>query len=138
MTTKNFAGAIHAQEYVYDFAENGGAQSTIDLSTGKTLPIGAIVFMVLNVCETAVVGASATIAFGDGTTTTQYMNTANATVLDALNETTIALPYVLTSRVSSANTSKFTITIGTADITAGKIRSTVLYYLPSNDDDAVA
>lgn len=141
---------MKTQEYVYDFATDGGAISTISLSGkagAKLLPVGAIVksvnARVLTACTS---GGSATVAWGNTADPDGYSGvaiavaslTANAVfngAEDATNPSALLFnntndemkPYAVTS---TANTQDFSVTIATAALTAGKISFTVEFLLP--------
>ncbi len=135
---------LQVQEYVYDFAVHGGVYtSAIELSNSKTrLPIGAIVTNVYVHVVTAPTGSSSTVAAGNATTANAY--------IAAVAEATLAINYVTSAevakgaslwddsndnlipyRVADADKSKFMMTIGTANLTAGKIIFLVEYLNPS-------
>ena len=134
---------IQIQEYTYDFAVDGGAVSTIDLSSNNVLPEGAVVMdcwaRVITACTS---GGSATIAWGP---------TSDA---DGLSGTAIAVASFTDGAVFNASgqgaallwddtndhqiyyevgatSDDFKITIGTAALTAGKIIFAVQYYIDS-------
>lgn len=140
---------VHVQEYVYDFAVDGGAVSTISLS-GKagyqSLPDKAIVSEVIAYVETACTsGGSATIAWGNTTDPDGYSGatpavagfTADAVKNGIDNAAGIlwddANDHKIHFCANSANDRDFSITIATAALTAGKIRFLVAYYLPGRD-----
>ncbi len=136
-------GGIQAQEFVYDFAVHGGATGAIELSTASTrLPVGAIVLNVYERVITAVTGSSSTLAAGNATTANAYiLATAEATlVANYVSSAEVAkgaslwddsndnlIPY----RVADTDKSKFNVTIGTANLTAGKVQYVVTYLYPS-------
>ena len=136
---------IQVQEYVYDFAVDGGATGAISLS-GKanydSLPDNAIVKNVYMRVITAVVGTSSTVAVGNTTDPNGYF--------EAIAEATLVADYVHAGGVgagaliwddtndhlvpflcNSANDRDFSITIATADLTAGKLVFMVEYHLDS-------
>lgn len=137
---------MQVQEYVYDFAVDGGVYTSPFILSNKAgyspLPVGAIVLDMAFHVVTAIVGSSSTIICGDGTDTDGYMeSTAEATlVLDyaggsqknkgalVYDDSGDAYKY---SRVTSAANGQFTMTVGTANLTAGKIVFMVSYLLPS-------
>jgi len=137
----------HVQEYIYDFAADGGAQGAIDLSAKAgfaPLPQGAIVTKVGLKVLTAVVGTSSTVAVGVTTDADGFMAAiAEATLVDEYVTLSGAqagallwddtndhdIPFL----VNSANDADVSITIGTADLTAGKLAIWVDYYMPSED-----
>lgn len=137
---------VQVQEYLYDFAADGGLVSTIDLSAKAgygVLPQNALVLDVSFRVITAVVGSTSTLAWGNTTDVDGYSGTAiaeatlvadyvnngpsNAAALlwDDTNDHTI--PFL----VNSANDAVFSCTIGTGALTAGKVAFYVSYYLHS-------
>ena len=138
-----------SQEYLYDFSVDGGATGAIDLS-GKagypTLPEGAVVQRVFAIVETAVVGTSSTLAWGNTTDPDGYhvaVAEASLTANSIHNhqDATAALLYDDTNdheiyyRVSStAGNQDFSCTIGTANLTAGKVRFVVEGYFPGRSE----
>lgn len=138
---------MHVQEYIYDFATDGGLVSTINLaakSGSAPLPQGAIVRAVSLKIITAIVGTSSTLAAGNVTDPDGYMvATAEATLVDDYvsgvgtgvsvllwdDTNDHAIPFL----VNSDNDANFSISIATAALTAGKALFYVEYYLPSED-----
>ncbi len=135
---------LQVQEYVYDFAVDGGVYTTaFDLSAKAgyaPLPTGAVVVDVVYHVNAAVTGSSSTIIVGDGTDDDGYVkSTAEATLVanycakgvgaliwDDTND--VLLP----NRISAtATTGRFIMTVGTASLTAGKICFMVHYLMPS-------
>ena len=138
---------VHVQEYVYDFAVDGGVKDVaIDLSAKKdftTLPLNALVKGVTAIVLTSVTsGSSATVSWGDGVAADGYSGTtiakatlvagyvqngwtgAGSLVWDNTNDVQL---YPL---VASSN-KYLKLLISTADLTAGKIVFLVEYYMPS-------
>ena len=137
----------HVQEYIYDFDVDGGTTGAIDLSAKagySPLPDNAIIKDVTMLVETAVAGTSSTVAVGNTTDPDGYMA--------AIAEATLVADYVTAAGVqagallwddtndhmipflcNSANDRVFSITIGTADLTAGKVRFMVEYLLSSSE-----
>ena len=127
--------SMHVQKYVYDFDVDGGATGAIDLSAkanAAPLPDNAIVESVVAFVETAIVGTSSTLAWGNTTDADGYSGTAIA-------EATLVADYVangwdngaallwddtndhqISYRLSSAALAVPTITIATEDLTQGK------------------
>lgn len=138
---------LQVQQYVYDFAVDGGVHTTaIELSAKagyERLPIGAIIKAVTAYVETAVVGSSSTLCWGHSANTDAYSGTtiaeatlvanyvengwktANSELWDDTNDVQKS-PYVSTSALGS-----FSVVIGTANLTAGKVKFMVEYLLPS-------
>ena len=140
---------IQVQEYVYDFAVDGGVSGTaINLSDKAgyaPLPNGAVVKGVTALVLTSVSGTSSTVSWGDETDTDGYSGTtiAEATLVAGYvengyaNGTGGALIWDDTEdspKYPYANTDAkrgFTVLISTANLTAGKIRFMVEYLLPT-------
>lgn len=140
-------GGVQVQEYVYDFAEDGGAQSTITLSSksgSSPLPVGAIVVAVHTRVETALTsGGSAVLSWGNGDDADGYSGAAAAVAgftANALNngwDNAAALIWDDTNDhqiplyIDDVTTGAVSFTIGTADLTAGKVVILVEYYADS-------
>jgi len=131
-----FSNELLYQEYEYDFAVDGGATGDIDLAAkaGKApLPVGAVVMEVYAEVVTAVTSAgSLTMSWGDGTgnDVDGYSGTAIAvasltlnTVFDGKADSGALLP----SKVLTAATGAFSVSIAVAAATAGKIKFRVVY-----------
>lgn len=136
-----------AKEFVYDFAKDGGAVSTISMKAvdpnGDLLPEGFIVTDAMLFVETAITsGGTPTITFGNTSDVDGYfadvfalVGAANAVV--RIGQVDGALMWDTTAdakkgyRISSvANTQDLVMAIGTAALTAGKIRIIVKGYFP--------
>lgn len=136
---------VNVAEFVYDFAVDGGAISTISLSAKAgygSLPQNAYVKNVHARVITACVGTSTTVAFGNTTDPDGYLAaTAEATLIaDYISQGGTATSVLLWDDtndhqtgflVNSANDADFSITIATGALTAGKIAFYVEYYLHS-------
>jgi hypothetical protein len=137
---------LHTQEYLYDFAKDGGAQGTINLSAKAgmpLLPVGAIVKRVIAKVLTAFTsGGSATLAWGNAADPDGYSGaaiavaslTANA-VFNGYDNGAALLwddtnDHQIDMNVAVANDQNVSVTIGTADMTAGKMSIMVEFYLP--------
>jgi hypothetical protein len=138
---------VLVQEYVYDFAVDGGAQGEIFLSAkanAQPIPNGAIVKGVTMKVVTAFTsGGSATLAWGNDDDPDGYSGAAIAVasltdnavfngwdngaalIWDDSNDHAIYNPVI------NADDGDFSVTIGTADMTAGKAVFLVEYYSPS-------
>ena len=138
---------VQVQEYVYDFAVDGGATGEIVLSNKSgysAIPVGAIITKVTMKVVTAFTsGGSATLDWGNGDDADGYNGTTVAVAAlvdnfivtgwdsDAVllwDSTNFDPIYV---NVSTADDGEFNITIITADMTAGKAIFLVEYYYPS-------
>ena len=127
---------VLVQEYLYDFAVDGGAVGTIDLSDNAkrhALPVGAIVKAVHYRVLTAMTsGGAATLAIGDLDTAARYK------AATAYNDAAYALNFVAAAAIGvpmlcdAANDGKFAVTIAGAALTAGKIGFYVEYFFPAN------
>jgi len=139
-----FEGEKHVQEYVYDFSVDDGTAEAKTLSdkTGyEPIPVGAIITDIHMYVETAMTSAgSATIAVGNGDDADGYMaatamdtwaanavhrngELAGALVWDDTND------HLLSVYVADADDGAFKLTIGTAALTAGKLRFYVEYIM---------
>lgn len=137
---------VHVQEYVYDFDVDGGATGEIVLSTKDNkgaIPVGAVIKRVTALVKTAFTsGGSATLAWGNGDDADGYSGTAIAVASLTANflangyDNGAALLWDDTNDhpidvyVADANDGKFSVTIGTAAMTAGKAVFMVEYYFP--------
>lgn len=139
---------LQVQEYVYDFAVDGGAVGTIDLSAKAgyaALPEGSIVTNVLAKVETAVTtGAGGTLAFGNGDDDDGFMAaigagslTANA-VFNAAGQDSALLwdgtnDHMIPLYIDDATTGAVQAKVETGALTAGKVRVLVFYVGPGRD-----
>lgn len=137
---------LQVSEYLYNFSVDGGATGAIVLSDNDnkaSLPLHAIVKEVHARVISAVTGSSSTLAWGNTTDADGYSGTAIA-------EATLVADYVhngasngaallwddtndhyIPFLVNSANDANFSVTVGTADLTAGKVLFYVEYLLGS-------
>lgn len=145
MSTKN--DGILVQEYVYDFAVDGGAAGEIILSdnANKTaIPVGAVVKAVMMKVVTAFTsGGSATMSYGNGDDPDGYSGTAIAVasltdnlIVNGWDSAAALLwddtnDHMIFNNVLDADDGEFSILIATADMTAGKAIFLVEYYMPS-------
>jgi len=138
---------MHTQEYVYDFDVDGGAAGEIVLSTKankKAIPVGAVITAVRSKVVTAFTsGGSATLIYGNtddadgysgaviavaGLTDNSVRNgwdNAAALLWDDTNN------HMLEVAVLDADDGLVSVTIATADMTAGKMVIIVSYLMPS-------
>lgn len=136
------------QEYVYDFAVDGGATGTIDLSAKAgyaPVPVGAVITDFHYYVETAVTtSASGTLAFGNGDNDDGYVSATAAASLgnnavgsasgadsallwDGTND------HMIPIYVADADDGKMNAKIETGALTAGKVRAVVTYFIPGRD-----
>lgn len=122
---------LKVQEYVYDFAVDGGAVGFIDLADAMKLPVGTKILRVWYSVETAFTsGGSATVAIGDAASGARYL-AATAYNNAAYNAGTLAQAAIGTPvAVSSANIGKLGITVATAALTAGKLKLMAEVWMP--------
>ena len=129
-----FKNEMLSQEYVYDFAVDGGLVSTIELSAKagyKQLPLGAIVKNVYAVVETAVLsGGSATVAWGN-TDVDGYSGTAKAKAVLIADAAFTGNGTLIPSVVVDG---AFNVSIAVAALTAGKVFFMVEYTMPGRDE----
>lgn len=137
-----------SREYLYDFAVDGGAVSAISLSPvdpNGVLPEGFLVEKVTVVCETPLAsGGTPTVTVGPSVDSDGYlvdiyalMGSAGAVVRNG--EVAGALlwddtnDHEITYRVgAAANTKDLVLQVGTAALTAGKLRVVVEGVYPSS------
>jgi len=124
------------QEYEYDFAVDGGAQGTIDLSAKANkdpLPAGAIPVECYAEVVTAVTSAGAlTLSWGNGSANDVdgYSGVAKAVgalLLDTVFDGKADSGALLGVTKLAAGEGPVSVTIGAADATAGKVKFRVVY-----------
>ena len=123
-------GVLRTARAKYDFAADGGAQGAITLATTATLPDNAVIVgATLNSTTAATSGGAATIAVGTTAgSAANSIKTAEAVgsfSADALinGTVTFAAPVKMTAA------GNINITVATADLTAGVIEITLLYFV---------
>lgn len=122
--------SLHTEEFLYDFTVHGGAQGAISLGS---LPIGAVVVDLKGIVEVAVTSSgSATVALGNTTTADSLLVATAKTLVDGIGDVVAQAVVPSLTQATTAALAAVKITIGTADLTAGKIRFVITYYLPSN------
>lgn len=136
----------HTQEYLYDFAADGGLQSTIVLSDKAgmpNVPVGATVKRAYaRVLTQLTSGGAATLSWGNGDDADGYsgataavagftadavfngIDNAAALIWDDTNDHQIDLA------VTDAGSGQVSFTITDADLTAGKLAIVVEFYVP--------
>ena len=121
------------QEYMYDFALDGGAVGFISLKGTKAnaLPTGAVVLSAHYQVVTAFTsGGSATVALGDAGSGARYLAaTAYNNAAYTLN-LPAAVAIGVPALVSSDNIANVGITVAVAALTAGKLRIVIRGYVP--------
>lgn len=146
MSFKN--DGLRTAEYVYDFDVDGGAQGKIVLSDKANkapIPVGAIVKDVhMKVVTAFTSGGSATLDIGNDDDEDGYLGqiavaalTDNA-LFNAAGQDSALLwdgtnDHMIPLNVLDAADGEVSVTIGTADMTAGKAIILVDYYMPSED-----
>lgn len=114
----------------YSFATDGGAQTTITPAITASVPLGAVVTGVFVDCTTNVAPATgATIAINAGGTT--LVTAATATSL-GLNTGTVKKALTLAgsaTAIKTTATGAVTLTVATADLTAGVVNIYVEYFI---------
>lgn len=137
---------VLVQEYVYDFAEDGGATGELNLETkanASAVPVGAIIKGVsAKVLTTCTSGGSATVAWGNEDDEDGYSGSAIAvasltagSVFNGWDNAAALLwddtnDHPIYVNVANSADAEFKLTIGAAALTAGKIVFMVEYYLP--------
>jgi len=127
-------GKLLSKEYTYDFDKDGGVIGNIVLSDKagyKNLPAGALVMDVHSKVETEVTsGGAGTLSAGDNSDFDGYITAQAIADLEANDAAKGA-----GALVPSSAGGQFSVSIATADLTAGKVRYVVSYYLPGQQND---
>ncbi len=119
----------HYQEFEYDFDAVGGLQGTFDLGV---LPVGAIVTAVHSLAETLAVSAGTpSFILGDAGDDNRLVATFDPEGVAAGDTQAGPDPATYGNQVGAGNET-VTLTLGGADLTAGKMRFMVEYVLPSS------
>ena len=126
----------HIEEYVYDFAKDGGAIGQVILSSksgSAAIPVDACILRIHTVVHTALTSAgSATVSVGDVGSAARYLALTafdNAAYdLDAVKALATALP----NSVNSVNEGRVAISIAVAALTAGKLSVLVEFVRPES------
>jgi len=136
---------VHMQKYVYDFAEDGGVEGVIALSSksnSSSLPDNALVKEVHYFVEAAVEGSTSTMSWGNTTDADGYSGAAIAEAslaIDAVGNGAAGAAALLWDDTNdhsipflanSVNDRDFNITIASGDLTAGKVIFYVEFFLP--------
>jgi hypothetical protein len=117
-------------EFLYDFTVNGGSVGAITLGS---LPLGAVVTNLKGIVEVAGTSAgAATITLGSTTSATSLLASTALTLFDGVGDVVGQAVVPSLTTCNTANLATVVMTIGTAALTAGKIRFVVTYWLPSN------
>lgn len=122
-------GALQEVKVTYDFAVDGGAQTTITPKATVVVPAGAVIFGGFIQGITLPVGVGASIAIGLGSGAQVAALKAATVIATYAAGATVALIPVFTaaSVVKAAADTAVTFTISGAPLTAGKVQ-VVLYY----------
>ena len=127
-------GSDFVSEYVYNFADLGGATGFVSLTgNGKAnpLPQGAVVESGYFLVEDAFLStASSTIALGDAGSGTRYKSAVQFDDAAYTEDAPIALATGMPNLIESVNEANVGITIGTDNLTAGKIRVVIKGHVP--------
>jgi hypothetical protein len=138
---------LQVQEFVYDFDVDGGAQGAINLHAKdgmSVLPAGAVIRAVrAKVLAQLTSGGAAVLSWGNGDDADGYSGAAAAVAGFTANalfnghDNAAALlwddtnDHALEVNVADALDGQFIFTIGTADLTAGRMVFMVDYYVPA-------
>lgn len=124
------AGGFQTAKAIYSFAADGGAQATIVPKRTASLPKNAVIVGgSINSTGAVLSAGSATLAVGTsaGSSTTSILAATAKASLSA-NALINAVP-VWATPVKLSAAGNITVTIGTADLTAGVVEITLLYYV---------
>ena len=118
---KKFVSAI------YDFLDDGSAYATASgvtsLATTSTVPVGSLINSVL--VETK------TLNVGSGNTMKVTIGGVDVTGNMSIGNRSVTTPYVtLNAQDITSSTDPIKVTLGTADLTAGKCRIIIGYFEP--------
>lgn len=126
-------GVVGNAKMTYDFAVDGGVQGLITPTNSPTLPIKAIILGgVVDITTTLTSGGSATIALGTSAGSAANSLKAATTVATwAAGMTAIPIVPVFTAATYLKLTAagRLTLTIATADLTAGKFDVNLVYLI---------
>lgn len=118
--------------FLYNFDDDAGAQGSITLGY---LPDNFIVTgFRTNVVTAVTSGGNATLAFGDGSTADDYLTATAKTGFDSEDEMQVEAA-ILNKKVTSSLTGTVTMTIGTADLTAGAVEVYITGFVAKHTDD---
>lgn len=121
--------AVQVAEYEYDFAVDGGATGTFNLSAKANkapLPVGAVVVDHFVVVQTALVGAGASAKIGSTNDDDEYM------VLTAAPAAGISDAYNGTPVLLAAGDGDVKLALSGAALTAGKLKVLVNFVNPNS------
>lgn len=125
-----FSNSVELKRFVYDFSKDGGAQGALDICTFADAAV--IVAAWATVKTTVTSGGSATVKWGVTGSDAKFMDTTQGAKANLTAAATIVppavegTPNVLPLPVAVAAGAKALMTIGTADLTAGKIEFVVV------------
>jgi len=120
-----------SQSVEYDFSRDGGAQGTINLTLPYAIPSGSIVFSSLGYATTTYAsGGASTVSFGvDAANDLTATPITLAQINSGFYEPRVG---AVSPVVTTAVRTQLSVTIGTADATAGVITLNVEYLEPNN------
>lgn len=124
----SYKGKVNYVEYEYDFSVDGGAVSSITLSTKADkdpMPLGAIVTnVVIYVVEACTSGGSATVSVGDLASATKY---SAATAVGSLTTGALVTATGVPNAIGGSTEQDVIVAIAVAALTAGKIKIMMQY-----------
>ncbi len=119
----------YTAEFLYDFDVHGGVMGAIELGT---LPLGAIVNQVSGVVETAVVGNNSTVILGTTDDDNGFVASTAEAAMVANAPVGTGIPAAMQPIANDDDSRDVVMKIGTANLTAGKVRFVLGFYIPSN------
>jgi hypothetical protein len=125
-------GLLRTAKAKYDFAVDGGAQGEITLASNCTIPDNAIIIGgIINSTTACTSGGSATIAVGTSAGSSATSLKAATAVASYSADALLATVPVFTaaSAVKMTAAGQVTVTVATADLTAGVIEITLVYFV---------
>jgi hypothetical protein len=125
-------GVAGNAKMTYDFAVDGGVQGLITPTNSPTIPNKAIILGgVIDITTTLTSGGSATIALGTSAgSSASALKTATAVATWAAGVTVPVTPvFTAATYVKLTAAGRLTLTVATADLTAGKFDVNVIYVI---------
>ena len=119
-----FTGEMKRISLVYDYALDGGAYSGNTYILGKTSGKILVREVIVRAASSVTSGGSATVSVGQASTANTF---ADAVAKTALAADLVAAKPATNIPMVLADATNITLTIGTADLTAGKVVVEIFY-----------
>lgn len=124
-------GLIGVAKMTYDFATDGGVQGLITPANSPTLPIKSIILGgTIDITTTLTSGGSATIALGTSAgSSAAALKAATAVATWAAGQLAMVPLFTAATYLKLTAAGRLTLTVATADLTAGKFDVQVVYLI---------